>query len=192
MTMTTQSQIVVREASEPDLDHVVDVLRAANTQFESVLPPAFYRAYLANVLDVRSRFAESQLLVAERSEERRIVGVITLYPDASRETWGWPSGWTGIRAAGVEPRAQRLGIGRQLVQACIDRSRAIGAATICLHTAPFMDAAIRLYESVGFRRSPEFDGDATTMFGAGATDTRIPALAYRLDLFKRGRRAMNA
>ena len=81
--MTTRSEIIVREAEEDDLDRVVGVLRAANVEFETLLSPAFYRAYLANVLDVRSRLDESQLFVA--SEGDRIVGAITLYPDASKE-----------------------------------------------------------------------------------------------------------
>ena len=107
MVMAAHSRVVVREAEVPDLDRVVEVLRAANAEFEEVLPPAFYRAYLANVVDVRSRLAESQLLLAEREE--RIVAAITLYPDATAEGWGWPRHWTGIRAVGVEPSARGLG-----------------------------------------------------------------------------------
>jgi predicted N-acetyltransferase YhbS len=149
--MTTRSAIVVREAEEDDLDRVVGVLRAANVEFEALLSPAFFRAYLANVLDVRSRLDESQLFVA--CEGDRIVGVITLYPDASKEGWGLPSDWTGIRTVAVEPSARGLGIGRRLVQHCIERSRALGANGVFLHTALFQAAAIVMYERVGFRRA---------------------------------------
>src|SRR5207248_438411 len=107
---------------------------AANSEFESVLPPAFYGAYLANALDVQRRFGESQLLVAEFGG--RIVGAITLYPNAADEGWGWPRHWTGIRALAVEPSARGLGIGLRLADACIERSRVLGAPTVCLHTAP--------------------------------------------------------
>jgi ribosomal protein S18 acetylase RimI-like enzyme len=181
MTMTTHSRIDLREAREQDLDRVIDVLQAANREFEPGLPPSFYRAYLANVLAVRSRLAESQLLVADQGTGS-LVGTITLYPDASKEGWGWPSGWAGIRAVAVEPSARGLGIGRRLAEACITRSRGRGAPTICLHTAPFMEAATRMYESVGFRRAPEFDGDAGEMLASAPIAPRIPALAYRLDL----------
>jgi ribosomal protein S18 acetylase RimI-like enzyme len=182
MSMTIHSRIVVREAEERDLGSVVEVLGAANAEFELSLPPPFYRAYLANVLDVRSRLDESQLFVAEQSEGGRIVGAITLYPEASKEGWGWPSDWTGIRAAAVEPSARGLGIGRRLAQQCIERSRALAAPTMGLHTAPFMEAAIRMYESLGFRRASEFDRDAGEMVESAAIEPRIPALAYRLDL----------
>lgn len=182
MVMAIRPGIVVREAKQGDLVRVIEVLRAANVEFELVLPPAFYRAYLANVLDLRSRLGQSQLFVAEQGDGGRVVGAITLYPDASTEGWGWPAQWAGIRAVAVEPSARGLGIGRRLTEACIERSRLLGASTVCLHTAPFMEAAIRMYETVGFRRAPQFDGDAGVMLNSAASEPRIPALAYRLDL----------
>jgi predicted N-acetyltransferase YhbS len=179
--ITTHSRIAVREAGERDLDRVVSVLRAANAEYEPLLPPAFYHAYLANVLDVRRRIGESQLLLAEDGAGR-IVGTITLYPDAAKEGWGWPPGWAGIRALAVEPSARGLGIGRRLAEACIQRSRVLGAPTVCLHTAPFMKAATRMYERVGFHRAPDFDADAGEMVESAPIAPRIPALGYRLDL----------
>jgi predicted N-acetyltransferase YhbS len=177
---TMASATHVRDAQGPDLDSVRSVLRAANREFEALLPSAFYRAYLADVLDIESRFEDTQLLVA--AQAGGIVGTITLYPDASREGWGWPSHWTGIRAVAVDPPARGFGIGHQLAQACIDRSRALGAQAVCLHTASFMRAATAMYQRIGFRRVPELDGDAAEMFGVGVIDPRIDALAYRLDL----------
>lgn len=187
MMETVAAAIHVRDAEPPDLGRVTSVLRAANREFEPLLPAAFFRAYLANVLDFESRFEDAQLLVAER--ESRIVGTITLYPDASREGWGWPSEWTGIRAVAVDPSARRLGIGRRLAQACIERSRALDAKAVCLHTATFMGAAMRMYESLGFRRFPALDRDAGALFGLTAIEPQIAALAYRLALEKEaGRR----
>jgi ribosomal protein S18 acetylase RimI-like enzyme len=178
--LTMTGGTVVREAAAPDLEGVVSVLQAANREFEHLVPPAFFRAYMAEVLDIQSRLQDGHLLVAEHS--RQIVGTITLYPDASREGWGWPSEWAGIRAVAVEPSMRGLGIGRQLAEACIERSRALGAEAACLHTASFMQAASAMYERLGFRRLPEFDRDAAAMFAAGAIEPPITALAYRLDL----------
>jgi ribosomal protein S18 acetylase RimI-like enzyme len=180
MSMTAAPSSAIRGALEPDLERVVSVLRAANAEFEDVLPATFYRAYLTNVLDLGSRLAEAELLVAEH--EGRIVGAITLYPDASVEGWGWPPNWTGIRAVAVEPKARGLGIGRRLAKECIDRSRELGADAVCLHTASFMQAAIAMYESAGFRRVPEFDQDAGELLGLRGLEPPIAALAYRRDL----------
>jgi predicted N-acetyltransferase YhbS len=183
-TMVTGT--LVREAAEADVEGITSVLLAANHEFEALVTGSFYRAYLADVLDIHSRFDVTQLLVAEHGG--RIVGTITLYPDASHEGWGWPSTWTGIRAVAVAPLARGLGIGRQLAVECVDRSRALGADAVCLHTAPFMAAAMAMYESVGFRRAPEFDRDAGSLFGLDSLEPPIPALAYQLDLKHRVRR----
>jgi ribosomal protein S18 acetylase RimI-like enzyme len=178
----TASEIAVRKAEDSELERVIAVLRRANAEFEALAPPSFYRAYLTNVLDVRSRWADSELLVAEVRKRGGIVGAITLYPDASREDWGWPPHWAGIRAVAVEPDARGRGVGRALAEACIERAGALGAPTVCLHTAPFMEAAIRMYEGVGFRRAPQYDGDADAMVGAETSEQSIVALAYQFDL----------
>jgi GNAT superfamily N-acetyltransferase len=172
--------IRIHDAEPTDLPAVVAVLQAANADFAAQVPPSFYRAYLRNLLYVSSRLDESQLLVAER--KGHIVGAITFYPDASREGWDWPTAWTGIRATAVVPAARGQGIGRRLTQACIDRSRTLGAPTICLHTGAFMRAAIALYERLGFQRCPAFDREAAAMFGSDPTEPPIPVLAYQLDV----------
>jgi ribosomal protein S18 acetylase RimI-like enzyme len=181
VTMATSAEVVVRRAGEGDLETVVGVLHSANAEFENVLPPGFYRAYLANVLDVQSRLDTSELFVAGRADGH-VVGAITLYPRAADEGWGWPAEWTGIRAVGVEPPARGLGVGRSLAEACIRRSRDLGAEAVCLHTASFMQAAMAMYESIGFYRVPEFDRDAGELVKATVDEPEVRALAYKLDL----------
>jgi ribosomal protein S18 acetylase RimI-like enzyme len=180
MLSLVASDVQIREACPADYDAVVSTLRAAHAQFADVLPATIYRAYLANILDVRSRLADSDLLVADLNGE--IVGTITYYPDASKEGWDWPAAWAGIRAAGVVPQARGMGIGRRLVEACIARAKAQEVEAICLHTAEFMEAAIIMYERVGFRRRPEFDQDISSFFQAGGEVSPIIVLGYWLDL----------
>jgi hypothetical protein len=50
-----------------------------------------------------------------------------------------------------------------------------------------MEAAMAMYEGVGFRRAPEFDRDAGELFGLRALPP-IAALAYWLDLRERSDR----
>ena len=59
---------------------------------------------------------------------------------------------------------------------------------MCLHTAAFMQAAMAMYEGVGFRRAPEFDRNAGELFGLRALQPPIAALAYWLDLRERSDR----
>jgi GNAT superfamily N-acetyltransferase len=169
---------IVRKAESSELEAVVEVLQTANNEFADTLPSAVYAAYLANVLDVHGRLAVSELLVAEL--DGQIAGTITLYPDASHEGWDWPSHWAGLRAIAVAPHARGRGIGRQLALAAIARVRELDRAAVCLHTAPFMRAAVPLYESLGFRRCPEYDQDVSTLFGLNPAGDPLLAIGYCL------------
>jgi GNAT superfamily N-acetyltransferase len=62
------------------------------------------------------------------------------------EGFGWPSGWAGVRALGVDPAVRGLGIGSALMQACYERARAAGAPVLCLHTARFMPTPVAMYD----------------------------------------------
>ena len=50
------------------------------------------------------------------------------------------------------PELRGRGLGRQLLVRCIDEARARGFALVYLETLTGMDAAKKLYESVGFKR----------------------------------------
>jgi ribosomal protein S18 acetylase RimI-like enzyme len=178
--------VTVRDAAAAEHTAIRELLEAAYRQFASILPASIYDPYIADILDLDTRARDGRLLVAERAG--RIVGTVTYYEDAGAEGAGWPAGWAGVRALGVDPAARGLGIGQVLMDACLDRARQAGATVLCLHTAEIMTAAIALYERMGFQRVPEFDfephgylhlrGDPPT-----TPDGRpIMVIAYRLDL----------
>jgi ribosomal protein S18 acetylase RimI-like enzyme len=170
--------VSVRDAEPADHPAVREVLAAAYRQFASAARPSVFEPYLANILDVEARARTGRLLVAERAG--RILGTVTFYPDPSAFRFGWPRGWAYIRALGVDPATRGQGVGRLLMEACLDRARRAGAPVLCLHTAEFMAAAIALYERMGFRRTPAFDFDAAKDLGGGKHPA--PFLAYRLGL----------
>ena len=71
--------------------------------------------------------------------------------------------WTGTddaRARGsvCQRGRARLGIGRELVEAAMERARERGAARILLDTNESNEAAVRLYASVGFRSGSDETG----------------------------------
>lgn len=169
----------VRPAGPSDLPAARRVLLAAYQEYAATLPPAVFGRYLTDILDVESRAGTGQVLVAEHGG--RVVGTVTYYPEAGDEGFGWPAGWAGLRALGVEPRARGLGIGLALLGACLERALAAGAPVICLHTAEFMTAAVAIYEAAGFRRDPANDFDAAGRLALGGVRP-VPILAYRLDL----------
>src|SRR5262249_57682269 len=66
-------------------------------------------------------------------------------------------GASGIRLLAVAPNARGLGIGKALTRQCIDAARTLGRSAVVLHTTRAMEAAWRMYEQLGFRRSPDLD-----------------------------------
>ena len=170
----TAGETVIRPA-RPDDEQALQAVDAVAWDRTSLFPSVLARA------GTEPFFADDHPpeahLVAERAG--RVVGAVTWYGDA--EGLGWPSGWAGLRALGVDPAARGHGVGRALVEACRRWALAAGAPVLCLHTAGFMAAAVALYEAMGFRRDPSFDFEATSRLRVGGIQP-VRILAYRLDL----------
>ncbi|MFC2047100.1 GNAT family N-acetyltransferase [Chloroflexota bacterium] len=162
----------MRDAPSEELGEVSRLLRAAYQQYENFIPSAAWQSYLEDILDVRSRLAEAELIVAELNTQ--LVGTVTLYLNVSYSSEvAWPKGWAGIRLLAVDPRYRRQGIGRVLMDECVRRCRNQGIATIGLHTTKIMDVSRRMYEHMGFTRAPEFDFHPAS---------GVAVIAYRLDV----------
>jgi GNAT superfamily N-acetyltransferase len=153
------------------LDAVAQLLKAAYQQYAGVLRGRWTR-YLEDIEDVRSRWEDSQQIVAE--ENGRLAGAVNLWlkkGQTSREEW--PADWAGVRLLAVHPDFRGRGIGRFLMDECVCRCRQAGVKTLALHTTEFMEVGRRMYERMGFVRVPEYDYHPTP-------DVNI--MAYKLDL----------
>jgi predicted N-acetyltransferase YhbS/SAM-dependent methyltransferase len=175
---------VIRTAAPADHQAIRRVIEAAYREYQDELGPELHAAYLTNLLEFDDR-GESVLLVAE--VDGAIAGTVTLYPDASAIGFGWPAGWAAIRALAVDPTWRGHGIGRRLIEACIDR--AVHASAIGLHTAALMTSAIALYERAGFRRDPDLDVEASSVLGIAGAPRLIAYRRESADTYALGRSA---
>ena len=80
-------------------------------------------------------------------------GIIGFEPDGAPVTSPCPE----VRLLAVAPSSRGQGIGAALMEECVRRARASGASVLALHTTDMMQSALRLYERMGFVRSPELD-----------------------------------
>lgn len=92
---------------------------------------------------------EADLLVIRG--EGGLVGSVAYRPAGSSAS-PLPAGWASIDLLAVSPAARSQGLGRQLVQACMERASSQGAATIGARVDTFMTAAQGLFSSLGFHR----------------------------------------
>jgi ribosomal protein S18 acetylase RimI-like enzyme len=113
--------------------------------------------YLARLRDAAARAEQAELLVAT-DDDGTLLGSVTFAAGGSpyAETATGPQE-AGFRMLVVDPAARGRGVGEALVLACLDLARAGGAHIVRLSTQPEMHAAHRLYERLGFRRTPELD-----------------------------------
>jgi GNAT superfamily N-acetyltransferase len=170
----------VRVAVEADLDDIAVLVGPALEPYRGRAGDWILDSYLGDLLDVRGRFDVAETYVAEHNG--RVVGSVAFYPDVVREGWSnLPAGWAGFRALVVDPDVRGAGIGRALVDRCVERARELRRPTLGIHTVALLTDAVRLYERVGFRRCPEFDLRAVDVFVAKAGDD-LTALAFRFDL----------
>ena len=102
-----------------------------------------------------SRAAEASLLVALLDD--RLVGAVTVATRGGRWAEQSVPGEAVIRMLAVSSGARGAGVGAALVGACLEAARAAGCTVVRLSSQENMTAAHRLYERLGFTRTPSFD-----------------------------------
>jgi ribosomal protein S18 acetylase RimI-like enzyme len=92
-------------------------------------------------------------------EEGELVAVVALFgPGAPGRSVAGPVEAELARLA-VTEAARGRGIGRGLVERCAAQAGELGAEAIALWSRPYQVDAHRLYESLGYRRMAERDGE---------------------------------
>ncbi|AZM60103.1 MULTISPECIES: GNAT family N-acetyltransferase [unclassified Streptomyces] len=112
--------------------------------------------YLDELRDVAKRAAAAEVLVA--TERGALLGGVTFVPGPGPMADIAAPDEAEMRMLAVARAGRGRGAGEALVRACVERARAIGGCRrIVLSTQRTMHAAHRIYERVGFTRTPERD-----------------------------------
>ena len=113
-------------------------------------------AYLPVLKDVARRAAAAEVLVAVDGE--RLLGGVTFVSGPGPIADIARPGEAEIRALAVAREARGRGAGEALARACVDRARATeGCTAVVLSSQRGMHTAHRIYERLGFVRTPERD-----------------------------------
>jgi GNAT superfamily N-acetyltransferase len=168
------SGLTVRGAGPGERDAIQTVTLSAYQEYAASIPAA-WESYRQNIIATLAAAAPGTQVVA--IDDDRVVGAVLLYPaGASIEKPGGTTltlTWPEVRLLAVAPSARGRGVGAALMNECIRRARSAAATTLTLHTSDLMQAAMRLYERLGFERAHDLDLEP---------QPGIIAKGYRLDL----------
>lgn len=148
----------MRDARPEDGPAVAALTLAAYGEYAAKMQPEAWTGLEGAVrAALASEDAAVQRIVAARDGE--IVGGVMLYPPAADAYGGYTeaAAWPELRLLAVAPAARGMGVGKALVEECVRRARAMGAAVLGLHTSRSMEVAIGMYERMGFVRAPAHD-----------------------------------
>jgi len=146
-------RVEVREARPDEYEAIGELTVQAYVAYPEVAQDP---EYIDELRDVAVRAAVRPVLVAVNGAGSVLGSAMYVSgPGAFAESQD--ENEAAFRMLAVTPAARGRGVGEALTCACIDRARADGRARIVLFTLPAMAAAHRLYERLGFQRSPERD-----------------------------------
>ncbi|MDN5791181.1 MAG: GNAT family N-acetyltransferase, partial [Micrococcales bacterium] len=142
----------IRLAEPGDLDRI-GAITAASYLDGGHLPAG--DDYVATLRDAPTRAEQAELWVAVRDGE--LVGSVTFVPPGSPLEEVSDPAEAEVRMLAVSAVAQGQGVGELLVRHCLRRAGELGLEGIALSTLPSMTSAHRLYERLGFVRTPARD-----------------------------------
>ena len=162
----------IREVRPHEQDEAGRVTADAYREFAPPGDEGWVR-YLEDIEDVAGRASRVPVLVAV--EDGRILGSATLELEEplGDDDVVLPEDAASLRMLGVDPSVRGRGVGRALVEACVELARAGGKRYMLLRTTPRMVTAQRLYASMGFVRDSDRDLPV---------DDRLTLMAYRLPI----------
>ncbi len=141
----------IREARDDELDAVASLIVDAYAQYAAHMSPDAWSSFANDIANVRGRKDDAELLVAE--EGGQLIGSVTMFSG-----WrGTQQGTAGVRLLAVPPGHRGGGVGRALLESCVERARDAGKRRLVMTTTQEMAVLRELTERMGFVREPALD-----------------------------------
>jgi GNAT superfamily N-acetyltransferase len=138
--------VSIRDYFQTDKLAVDQVVRDAWSELASAMPA--WDELASRLGGLTANADRSEILVAEL--DGKIVGATGYVgPHQPKPDFFAPE-WPMVRFMSVVPEARGKGVGRALLDECINRAKRDNTTLIALHTTPVMDAAQHLYRHAGF------------------------------------------
>jgi ribosomal protein S18 acetylase RimI-like enzyme len=144
--------VIVRTARPDEYDLVGELTVEVYVHGGLVSPQS---SYVHKLRDAADRAAKAVLLVAE--DAGQIAGAVAYCPPGTPYAELAGPDEAEFRMLAVLESARGKGAGRAMVRACVERARTAGLSGLRLSTQRNMESAQRMYEKMGFVRTPDHD-----------------------------------
>jgi putative acetyltransferase len=150
--MTTD--VTIRPIAPGDAAALAGVIRSTLSEFGAAKPgTAYYDTSTDHLPELFAATPRSAYFVAERGGE--VLGGGGIFP-----TTGLPADTVELVKLYLLPAARGLGVGKALIQHCLEAARVVGYARVYLETTEELTQAIPLYEKLGFTYLDHALGDS--------------------------------
>ena len=160
-------ELLIRDATAADNEAIMGLTVGAYEPYAAVIGPEWWTGYREGLPAALFADSAARRIVAQSAGV--IVGSVLFYPGSTQQG----TDPARVRLLAVDPAARGRGVGGALMEECVRRARAEGAAALRLHTMEPMVVARRMYERMGFQHQP--DDDFQPVVG-------VTVLGYWLDL----------
>lgn len=159
MQQTFYTGITIRSIQPSDNAELAVIVRDTLTEFGANVPGTVYFDPTTDALFELFQTPKSAYFIAEK--EGKLLGGGGIYP-----TEGLPTDTCELVKMYLLPEARGLGLGRTLVEQCMQTARDFGFEQMYLETLPELKQAVKMYEKFGFQCLCSPMGD-TKHFGCG-------------------------
>ena len=142
-----QSPVTFRKVEKADNQALAGMIRKVFREHEAPQRGTVYSDPTTDDLYALFRKSRSVLWVAELNEVPE--GCCGVYP-----TEGLEDNCAELVKYYLARSGRGQGIGRQLMERCIDSARSMGYEKLYLESMPHFSKAVRIYEKLGFRHLP--------------------------------------
>ena len=131
--------VVIRIASSDDAPSIAAVLHESFLEYKAIYTAGGFAATTPDSEEIQRRMAEGSTWVAV--VDKLIVGTVSVVPNGQR---------LYVRSMAVVPSARGQKVGVKLLRHVEDFAAANNYTSLFLSTTPFLSAAIKLYQQMGF------------------------------------------
>jgi len=142
--MLQPGNIVIRRIQPQDNTVLAGIIRNALAEFGANKPGTVYFDPSTDALYELFQTPGSTYLVA--TENDQLLGGAGIFPSA-----GLPPGCAELAKMYLHKQARGKGLGRLLIDRCLQEAKQLGYKSIYLETMPELSKAVSVYEKFGFR-----------------------------------------